>query len=93
MTERLTWSGDWSKNVGTVNGVHLFTILRNNGHNPDGFPFTITHRFGAFSQLRKCYAAEPYAKEVCETVLLNIMTKLGFVPAPDPATPEETETP
>jgi hypothetical protein len=43
--------------------------------------------------LRKCYAAEPYAKEVCETVLLNIMTKLGFVPAPDPATPEETETP
>jgi hypothetical protein len=88
MTERITWSGDWSKNVGTVNGVHLFTIYRNHGHNPAGFPFHFEHRFGGFSQVKRCYAAEPVAKERCETVLMNIMTKLGFVPAPDPT--EET---
>lgn len=90
MNERITWSGDWTKNVGTVNGHHLFTILRNNGHNPAGYPFTIKHRFGWLSQLTKCYATEQYAKLVCETVLSNLMTQMGYAPVEPGPAPKET---
>lgn len=79
-TERIEWSGDWVRNVGAVNGVHCFTIVRITGHTVAGYPFKIQHELPGYKQFSKAFATTEGCKTVCERVLTAFMDRMGFVP-------------
>jgi hypothetical protein len=91
MPDRITWSGDWTQNAGTVNGIRLFTIARNVSH-VQGYPFTIKHYLPGYKQFARCWATDQAAKDTCERLLRGFYDRLGVAPKPETApTPEPTE--
>ena len=78
--DRIEWSGDWVRNVGRVNGLHVFTVIRITSHAPKGYPFTIEHRLPGYAQVKKVWATSDDAKAACERSFLSAMNRLGFTP-------------
>jgi len=79
-TDRIEWSDDWTRNVGTVGGLHVFTIVRITGHVVHGYPFRIEHRLPGYKQSPRLWSTTEHAKAACERSLMSAMERLGFVP-------------
>ena len=78
--ERIEWSGDWVRDVGRVNGLHIFTIVRTTGHAVEGYPFRIEHRLPGYAQFKRVWSTSEAAKAACERTFLAAMAQLGFTP-------------